>query len=322
MSSPDLEQTLRNMIEAAEVAAGFYGLLAESTRDAQAKGFLEGLVAREKAHAQAIEILALEMTNRALPPFADHHLDMAKTAPEWRFVNDISFNQAVEVAVDAASHSALIYSALADGAAEPVRGVLATVADQQEAHVSQLLKLRKPTSPVWDFRRYARRDLRQSLRNGIAAEVACGRSHTYMTTRAADRPTRIFLEKLALDEQTNATDLEILVLEHFEGVLPESADEHATTIKMPTGLELASPIHLPSVLEHALVLQTLGTRYYRVLASIASGDLAAALDVFARRQEAHMAELVSRRNTYWRTQAVDEDTVPLDELMKMLGQHD
>lgn len=306
-------------MEAAEVAAGFYGLLAESTRDVQARGFLEGLVAREKAHREAIEILALEMTDRALPPFADSHLDMAKTAPEWRFVDDISYGQAVEVAVDAASHSALIYSAMADSAPEPVRGVLSTVADQQEAHVSQLLKLRTTTTPVWDFRRFARRDLSHSLRNGIAAEIACARFHTYMTTRTADRPTRIFLEQLALDEQSNATNLEIIVLEHFDHSIPTSCDEHAKTIKMPPGLELASPVSLPTVLEHALVLQTLGARYYRVLASISSGALASALDAFATAQEEHMAELVARRNTYWRTEAEGVQTVPPEDLLKMFG---
>jgi rubrerythrin len=318
MYTPNLEQTFRNMIEAAVVGAGFYGLLAESTRDVQAKAFLEGLVARERANGEALEIMALDMTNRALPPHADHNLDMSKTAPEWRFVDDISYDQAVEVAVDAASHSALIYSALADGTPEPARGVLSTFADQQEAHVAQLIGLRKAKSPMWDFRRFARTDLRQSLRNGIAAEIAAARFHTSMIPRAEDRPTRIYLEQLALDENASATELEIVVLERFDGTLPTEADPHANTIKLPQGLDLPNPLSLAAVLEHALVLQTLGARYYRVLASLSTGALAEAMDGFASQQEEHMAALVARRNTYWMTHADDVKTVPPEDLAKIM----
>ena len=151
MKFPNLEQTLRNMIEAARVAAGFYGILAESTKDPEARAFLEGLVSREKAHAEAVEMLALETTDRALPPYAEHYVDTANTTPDWRFVEGISYPQAIDVAVDAASHAALLYSALADGAPDPVRGLLQGLADQQEAHVENLLALRtRPRAGAWD----------------------------------------------------------------------------------------------------------------------------------------------------------------------------
>jgi rubrerythrin len=319
---PNLEQTLRNIIEASQVAAGCYGLLAESTRDVRAKELLESLVAREKAHAQAIEMLALEMTDRALPRFADRLVDMASAAEEWRFVNNITLEQAIEVAVDAASHSALVFGALADGAKEPIRGVLSNFADQQEALVSYLLGLRKSArrGPAWNLRQAARFDVRQGLRNGIEAENAAARLHTLMSSQAADRPTRIFLEQLALEEQGNAEALEILVLEHSDWALPPSAEPHAHTIKVAPGLEIPDPVRLPAALEHALMANTLGARYYRVLASVATGPIGVKLDGFAREQEEHTTALVARRNTYWRTQAADVPSASPQDLARLLGE--
>ncbi len=306
MGTPDLGQTLRNMIEAARVAAGFYGLLAESTRDPEAAAFLEGLVSREKAHAEAIEMLALETSDRALPPYADRFVDAASTTPGWRFVEGISYAQAIDVAFDTACHAALLYGALAEGAPEPVRGLLHELAEQQEAHVAQLLELRKqPREQSWYFRDVARSDLPQAIRNGISAELAAARFHTDLGIRAKDRATRIFLEQLALEEEEHAEELEVIVLDKSSWTLPAEAEPHARTIKLPVSLEMPRTITLAAALELALFAQTRGARYYRVLASVASAEVAPALELFARDQEDHLTQLIVRRNTYWSTQALD-----------------
>ncbi len=306
MGTPDLGQTFRNMIEAARVAAGFYGLLAESTRDPDAAAFLEGLVIREKAHAEAIEMLALESTDRALPPYADRFVDAAGTTPDWQFVEGISYGQAVDVAFDAACHAALLYGALADGASDPVRGLLHELAEQQEAHVSQLLGLRKqPREPRWYAGGAVGTDLPQAIRNGISAELAAARFHTDLGIRAKDRATRIFLEQLALEEEEHAEALEVIVLDKSSWTLPAEAEPHAGTIKLPASLDLPATITLAVALEHALFAQTRGARYFRVLASVASPDVAPALELFARDQEEHLTKLIARRNTYWSTRALD-----------------
>ena len=299
-------QTFRNMIEAARVAAGFYGLLAESTRDRDAAAFLEGLVSREKAHAEAIEMLALETSDRALPPYADRFVDAASTTPGWRFVDGISYGQAIEVAFDAACHAALLYGALAEGASDPVRGLLHELAEQQEAHVAHLLALRKqPREPRWHVREVAKSDLPQAIRNGISAELAAARFHTDLGIRAKDRATRIFLEQLALEEEEHAEALEVIVLDKSAWTLPAEAEPHARTIKLPVSLEMPRTITLAVALEHALFAQTRGARYYRVLASVATDDVAPALELFARDQEEHLTQLIARRNTYWSTRALD-----------------
>jgi len=319
MRSPDLEQTFRNMIEAAQVAAGFYGLLAENTGDAEAQAFLEDLVSREKAHAQAIEMLALETTDRALPPYAERFFDASNVAPGWRFVDGISYAQAIDVAYDAASHAALLYGALADGSPEPVRSLLQELATQQEAHVERLLALRKrPRDETWSFRSVMRSDVRQAVRNGIAAELAAARFHTALGARAKERAARIFLQQLALEEEAHAEELEILVLDKSNWTLPAEAEPHAKTIKLAASLELPGEVSLPAALEHALYAQTRGARYYRVLASLAAPDVAPALEAFALDQEEHLAQLIARRNTYWTTQADDVPSMSAEQLARLL----
>lgn len=318
MAGPNLEQTLRNMIEAAIVAARFYSHLAGKTGDTEAKAFLEGLVARERAHAEAIEVLALEMTDRPLPLFADRFVQTATIVPEWRLVEGVSYAQAIDVALDAASHAALLYGALADGAAEPAAALLRGLAEQQEAHVDQLTALRmRPRAGLWNFRDVNLTDVKTGIRNGIAAELASARAHTELSLRARDRATRIFLEQLALDEEGHATELASMVTRHTRWQLPERAEPHAKTIKLPAFISLPDHITLAFALEHALHTQSRGARYYRILAGLES-ELAVALDVFARGQEDHLSQLIDRRNTYWGTRASGVPSLLEDQIARLL----
>jgi rubrerythrin len=318
MRSPNLEQTLRNMMEAARVAARFYGMLAESTRDVEAEAFLEGLVARENAHAEAIEMLALETTDRALPPYADRFVNNANITPDWGFVEGITYHQAIDVALDAASHAALLYGALADGSPEPARRLLLELESQLEAQVNQLIALQKrPGGKTWSFRNVARSDVRQGIRNGIAAELAAARFHTELGASAKDRAARIFLQQLALEEEANAEQLEILVLDRSDWTLPVDPEPHAATIKLFAPLDFSDDVSLATALEHALYAQTRGARYYRVLASLASPDVAPGLELFAREQDEHLTQLIARRNTYWTTNADDVPSMTAEQLARL-----
>jgi rubrerythrin len=310
------------MIDAARMARSYYHLLADSTHDREARVFLEGLVVREKAHAEALEVLALEMTDRALPPFPDRFLDCAQISSDWQFVEGISYGQAIDIAADAAAHSALLYGALADGSSEPVRALLANVAELQEAHAEQLLALREsPHGSSWSFRQVARTDLPQGLRNAIAAEQAAAHFHTLMRSHATTRVARIFLEQLALDEEATAEAVEILVLESCPWTLPATAEPHARTIKLPASVPLPREISLATALEHALFAQTLGARYYRVLVGLADDTIAPGLESIAHDQEEHLAKLIGRRNTYWRTEADDVPTMDPAALQRLLREH-
>ncbi|MFW5739989.1 MAG: hypothetical protein ACOC1F_06450, partial [Myxococcota bacterium] len=272
------------------------------------------------AHAEAIEMMALETTDRALPPYAERFVDTAGITPEWRFVEGICYEEAIEVAFDAASHASLLYSALADGAPEPAAGLLRGLAEQQEAHVNRLVALRQRPS-VWTFRKLGRMDVRQGIRNGIAAELAAAQFHAALGSRATERPARIFLQQLAIEEEAQAEQLEVLVLEKLDWSLPPEAESQASTIKLAAFDELRGPVSLAAALEHALFSQTRGALYYRILAGLAPPEVAPHLERFAHDQEEHLAQLIARRNTYWVTHAEDVPSMSADELNRLLRTH-
>ena len=306
------------MIEAARNLADFYEMLAARTGDSEAQAFLDGLTARERAHTQAIEVLALETTDRALPLSAERYVDSASTLPAWRFVEGISYAQAIDVALDAASHAALLYGALSDSAGEPIGTLFRGLAEQQEAHVDQLLALRmRPRSGVWNYRDVTRTDVKTGIRNGIAAELAAARVHAELSVRSRDRTARVFLGQLALEEEAQAADLESLVRDNTRWSLPRRAEPHAKTIKLPAFIELPDTITLAFALEHALHTQTRGARYYRILASLES-EAASALDVFARAQEDQLTALIDRRNTYWFTRAEGMPSLIEEQIDRLL----
>jgi len=144
MAKLTLEQAIRNAIEVEKSAARFYRLLGASTGDAEARKFLERMVKEEEAHAKAIEDMGRKLTSGEIPGQADDNMECVETMPDWAYTDDISFDQAIEIALDAENHAALYYSAIADGfqgkAAElgKVAEFFGDLAKTEEQHVKNL----------------------------------------------------------------------------------------------------------------------------------------------------------------------------------------
>ena len=138
MTKLSLEQAIRNAIEVEEAAARFYKLLADSTADVKAKKFLEKMIAEEQGHARAIEDMGKELTNGKIPGRPDDNCEIVETAPEWAYMDDISYGQALEIALDAENHAALYYSAVADGFTGPVSEFFRSLSSTEEQHIKNL----------------------------------------------------------------------------------------------------------------------------------------------------------------------------------------
>jgi rubrerythrin len=139
MSGTALGQVIRNAIEAEHAAARFYGTLAASTNGAEAAAFLAQMVGEEEAHAKAISEMGSRLEAGELPISADTNCALVETAPEWRDVEGIGIEAALEIACEAEIHAALYYDALADSVpAGPVREFFQTIARTEEAHVKRI----------------------------------------------------------------------------------------------------------------------------------------------------------------------------------------
>jgi rubrerythrin len=130
-----LGQAVRNAVEVERSAGRFYKLLAESTSDTQARQFLSTIAAQEEQHAAAIERMGAKLVAGDLPQRADDGVELVESAPDWRFLDNLSFADALAVAKEAESHAALYYDALADVVDGPVSEFFSGLARTEEQHV-------------------------------------------------------------------------------------------------------------------------------------------------------------------------------------------
>ena len=135
-----LEQAIRNAIEVELSAARFYENLAGNAADVPTRAFFEKLRQDEISHARAIEALGRELTDGRLPEAASEHWEIVETSPAWRQVEGITYEQALEVALESERGAALYYAALANAAAsKAVRAFFDELAQTENLHVRQIL---------------------------------------------------------------------------------------------------------------------------------------------------------------------------------------
>lgn len=145
MSSLTKGQAIRNAIEAELAASRFYRLLAESTHDATAREFLTQMTAAEVAHAEAILQRSQGLTQgEGVAANADTNVDVIETVPNWKFVDDISFDDALSIAKSAELQAALYYDALADGLSDELQSFFRELAREEERHARLLEEHRAP----------------------------------------------------------------------------------------------------------------------------------------------------------------------------------
>jgi rubrerythrin len=135
-------QAIRNAIEAELAAARFYRHLAESTEDAESRAFLAGLAEQEVLHAKAIETRGLEVAGGSLPARAEGEVEMIETLPEWRFAENLSLAQALDVAYEAETQASMYYDALADFLEGPAGDFFRDLAHVEAEHAAAVAQRR------------------------------------------------------------------------------------------------------------------------------------------------------------------------------------
>jgi len=138
----DLRQALRNAIEVERSAARFYQTLAPRAKDPRARSFLERMATEETAHAAGFEEKSRELAEGRLPDWPDMQLEQVETVPDWGCAEDISYAQALQVALEAEQHAELFYDAIADMATSPsVQAFFRQVASNEAAHSKTIAAL-------------------------------------------------------------------------------------------------------------------------------------------------------------------------------------
>ncbi len=107
-------EAIRNAVEAERAAARFYSFLATEVSGADARKFLEDMAGAELEHARAIQEAGERLLNGPMAERANMDVSMIETLPEWRFVENLSLADAINVALAAEQMASLYYDALSD----------------------------------------------------------------------------------------------------------------------------------------------------------------------------------------------------------------
>lgn len=147
MTNITARQAIRNAVEAELSAARFYRLLAESTEDPSARAFLSDLSEQEVRHADAIQKAGTDVVDGPLPAHAEGDVSVVETVPSWRYADNLSLADALDIAFAAENQAALYYDAFADYLEEPARGFFRGLAKAEEQHAGEVARLRGSLRP-------------------------------------------------------------------------------------------------------------------------------------------------------------------------------
>jgi rubrerythrin len=138
MTTVDTAQAIRNAIEAELAACRFYRLLSESTTDLEARAFLQEMASAETEHADAIRREGEALFRGPLPDKADSVVEVIETVPDWKYVDNVSLDEALAVAKAAEVQAALYYDAIADNLAGAPQAFFRELARTEEEHARRI----------------------------------------------------------------------------------------------------------------------------------------------------------------------------------------
>lgn len=133
-----LEQAIRDAITVERAAAWFYEKLSAKAQDEQTRQLLLSMCQQEKEHAEAIARMARQLKPGELPSRPSQGVFRTETAPSWLYAEDISFVEALRIALEGELSAALYYDAIADSFEGSSETFFRELSRTEEDHARQL----------------------------------------------------------------------------------------------------------------------------------------------------------------------------------------
>jgi len=140
--SLSIPQAIRNAVASEQAAAKFYRALAALDVDPGVRVFLEEMALQEDHHAHSIEEAGKRLVGGELPMYADMQVERVEAAPEWKVVETLSFDQALQLARENEYNASLYYDTVADACPEPEASFFRLLAHTEEEHAHKLERMR------------------------------------------------------------------------------------------------------------------------------------------------------------------------------------
>lgn len=137
-----IPQAIRNAVASEQAAASFYRALCALNVDSGVRVFLEEMAAQEDRHARAIEEAGKRLVGGELPMYADMEVKSVEAAPDWKVVESLSLDEAMQLARENEYNAALFYDTVADACPEPEASFFRGLAHTEEEHAHKLERMR------------------------------------------------------------------------------------------------------------------------------------------------------------------------------------
>lgn len=134
-------QAIQTAIDAEKAAAAFYARLARNTEDIQAQKVLEKLAADELEHEQKLLELAAELGESKLPEVGLKLADGIEIRADWYEVDNITYKQALDIALDGERNAELYYAALAVDTTPEVEAFFQGMSKVERLHANWVSEL-------------------------------------------------------------------------------------------------------------------------------------------------------------------------------------
>jgi len=135
-------QAIQTAIDAEKAATTFYARLARNTEDEEARTLLQKLASDEASHAIQIVDLAKRLGEDRLPEAGLLLADGIEIRNDWHEIDDMTYEQALEVALDGEHHAVMMYEALAEDTLPEVNAFFLGMARVEAIHVKWLTRLK------------------------------------------------------------------------------------------------------------------------------------------------------------------------------------
>jgi rubrerythrin len=142
-------QAIQTAIDAEKAATAFYARLARNTKDEEARTLLQKIASDEASHARQIVDLAERLGENELPDAGLLLADGIEIREDWYEIDNMTYEQALQIALDGEHHAVMMYEALAENTLPEVNAFFLGMARVEAIHAKWLTRLKsKLTSKV------------------------------------------------------------------------------------------------------------------------------------------------------------------------------
>lgn len=246
MTTLSVAQAIRDAIRAEAASGRYYEELAQRVTHASVRRFLVDMAETERQHAHQIETNGRALLYGVLPQHASDLIELGAPVPDWIAPDDVSVEQALELAYDYEQRTSLYYAQLAAQFEPPASAFFSLLARSENLHatlVHEALHALRGAAPSLT--------LAKAVEMMVHAARAAERYYRKLTGQTPDPAARGALLRMTEIGNRHAGEFE-RVAERVQKQASEVLQEPVELVDQPPRWDLVQDLEIERALEHAV----------------------------------------------------------------------